>query len=237
MERAAPPIRIRCGTSSLELPQDMLDEIERLGESPERIKWVAREENIDFARFCLKSLTESSQLFDKWFPKLREFEREKRDAVPIPSDEQLTANELIARRILEPRIAPAERVPQRGNFCAAFFTAPLAVLPLVRNEWPSEHRNAVFLTPDELQEWNAQYDEPEDAHWWYCFQNWDVEFDPPGDSFWLEHCEYVVPDNATAAIATWGMSWGSLAGGVTAELWCVENGTERCMGDLGLVDF
>lgn len=221
----------------MELPQDMLDEIERLGESPERIKWVAREENLDFARYFLKNLTESSQLFDKWFPKLKDFERAKRAAAPIPADDQLTPNDVSAKRILQPKIAPAERVPQSGNFCAAFFTAPLAVLPLVNNEWPSQYRNAVFLTPDELREWNSQYDEPEDAHWWYCFQNWDVEFDPPSDSFWLEHCDYAIPPSALTAIATWGLSWGSLAGGIKAELWIIENGTETLLGDLGDVTF
>jgi hypothetical protein len=221
----------------LELPQDMLDEIERLGESPERIKWVAREENLDFARYFLNSLTESSQLFDKWFPKLKDFERAKRFDSPIPSDDQLSANDLVARRILDPKIAPAERVPQNGNFCAAFFTAPLGVLSLVTNEWPSEYRNAVFLTPDELSDWHAQYDEPDDAHWWYCFQDWNVEFDPPSDSFWLEGSEYTIPNGASSAIATWGMSWGSLAGGVTGELWCIENGLERRLGDLAMIDF
>ena len=225
------------GHLALELPQDMLDEIERLGESPERIKWVAREENLDFARYFLDYLTESSQLFDKWFPKLQDFERAKRAAAPIPSDDQLSTNDLIARRILEPKIAPAVRVPQSGNFCAAFFAAPLPVLPLVKDEWPSQYRNAVFLTPDELREWNAQYNEPDDARWWYCFQNWNVEFDPPSDSFWLDYSDYVIPDGALSAIATWGLSWGSLAGGMNAELWCIENGVERLMGDLADVTF
>ena len=156
---------------------------------------------------------------------------------PIPTDDQLSTSDLIARRILEPKIAPAERVPQSGKFSAAFFTAPLSVLRAVKTEWPAEYRNAVFLTPDELREWNAQYDEPGDPEWWYCFQDWNVEFDPPSDSFWLEHSEYTVPDDAQAAIATWGLSWGSLAGGVKAELWYIENGTETLLGDLGDVTF
>ena len=62
----------------------MLEEIERLGESPERIKWVAREENLDFARFFLAKLTESSQLFDKWFPRLKDFELAKRSIASDP---------------------------------------------------------------------------------------------------------------------------------------------------------
>ncbi|QEG24845.1 hypothetical protein MFFC18_47680 [Mariniblastus fucicola] len=215
----------------------MLEEIERLGESPERIKWVAREENLEFARFFLGKLTESSQLFDKWFPRLKEFEDAKRSTAPNPADGQFSANDLLARQILAPKIAPAERVPQSGNFCAAFFTAPLSVLPLVRNEWPSEYRNAVFLTPVELREWNTLYDEPEDAQWWYCFQNWDVEFDPSPDSFWLEHSEYAVPVGAKSAIATWGLSWGSLAGGVKAELWAIENDSAQLLGLLGDATF
>ncbi len=230
----------RCGTPSLELPQDILEEIERLGESPEHLKWmarVAREENIDFVRLLVNNLTVTSQLFDKWFPKLKDFERAKRLAAPIPTQGQLTENDLIARRILQPKIASGERVPQRGDFCAAIFTAPLGVLSLVNNGWPSEYRNAVFLTPNELSEWNEQCEQPYDAHWWYCFQDWNVEFDPPSDSFWLDGCDYIIPDAASSAIATWGMSWGSLAGGVTGELWCIENGLERRLGDLAMIDF
>lgn len=215
----------------------MLNEIERLGESLDRIEWVAREENLDFARYFLKRLTESSRLFDKWFPMLKDFELAKRSATLIPSDDQLTSDDLIARRILQPKIAAAERVPQNGNFCAAFFTAPLCVLSIVTNEWPSEYRNAIFLTPDELDEWNTQYNEPDDAHWWYCFQNWNVEFNPSSDSFWLEGSEYAIPDGASSAIATWGTSWGSLAGGITGELWCIENGSERRLGELAAIDF
>ena len=215
----------------------MLVEIERLGESPEHIEWIAREHGSDFAQFFLKGLTDTSKLFDKWFPRLKAFESEKRAANPFLSDEQLSSRDLMARRILEPKIVNAERVPQRGKHCAAIFHAPLAVLPLVTKHWPSEYSNSVFLTHEELREWEENYIEAEEVHWWYCFQDWNVEFDPPEDSFWFEFSDYVIPEGASSAIATWGLSWESLAGGMKAELWCIENGTERLMGNLGDVTF
>ena len=229
------------GISSMELPQDMLDEIERLKESPERIQSIARKHNLEMARRILDNLSEKDRLFNKWFPILKDFEQAKRAAAPTPSESELTATDRIVQRILLPKIGPPKPVPLRSESCAAFFTAPLSVLSFLKLGWPSSYPNAVFLTPDELTEWRSQYEYPYDAYWWFHFQNWTIEFDPPSDSIWLngsigpERRKYEVPDGATTAIATWGSSSGSLASSIAAELWCIENGVERCLGDLGFV--
>jgi len=221
----------------VEFPDELYKEIVQLGEDVDQFKRMADQYSLDFVRYYLNQLNKTSQLFRKWFPRLEDFEREHRINNPFPSRDQLTETDQIARRILEPKIATAEKVPQKGNFCAAIFTAPLSVLSLVTEHWPSEYANAVFLTPEELHEWNEQYTESDDALWWYCFQNWDLEFDPPSDSFWLNGCEHPIPKDATKIIATWGMSWGSLAGGLTGELWYVENGYECFAGNLATIDF
>lgn len=222
----------------MKLPPEMLAEIARLGHKPEGIEWVAQQEGLEFARYYLQKQSESAALFEKWFPRLCEFAKEKRLASPVPDDSRLTPEALIHRRILCEKITSAERIPQSGNFNASIFSAPLSVLPLVMADWPSTYRHPVFLTPEEKREWYDRYDEPDDAPWWFCFQDWNVEVDPGPDSYWLEHSVHTVPEDAVPLVVSWGLAWGSLAGGQKAELWCVgADGVERRLGDLGDVTF
>ncbi len=215
----------------------MVKEIERLGRSVASMERLASEEGLDFARYFLNEWTAASRAFEEWFPRLLDFEREKRISAPLPTDSQLSSDDWICRRILEPKIGPDERAPHAGKYGAVIFTAPLAVLPLLLRSWPAQYPNPVFLTTQELSEWHSIYDDHVDAYDWCSLQHWDVEFDPTEDSFWMQDCGYQIPGGARSAIASWGLSWGGLAGGETAELWCIEQGVERLLGLLGGVTY
>ncbi len=203
----------------MELPTDMLAEIDRLGESRARIERLSKEEGLEFARFFLQEASKCAALFDKWFPQLQEFAEGARRANPIPVESDLSPTELAFRRILQPKIASAERVPQRNNYTAAIFTAPLVVLPLVIAEWPSTYRNRVFLTADEFKEWNRNYDEPKYSPWWYVYQYWEIEPNPPQDLLWLKRSQYTLPPHATSLLVSWGLCLDAIAGRGEGELW------------------
>lgn len=220
--------------SSELLPDDMLAELDRLGEDRAQLQRIADSEGIDYARFFLESLTASASRFDKWFPLLTQFATACRKRSPLPAESALTELNHAARRVLHPKIINDERVPQRNHFTAAVFTAPLAVLPLVMAEWPSTYRNAVFFTPEELCKWHEQYNEPEDGPWWYVLQHWDAE---PTDSCWLPQSSGSVPANAIAVVVSRGLRWGSLAGGYTRELWAVGSDGESLVSHLGDITF
>lgn len=220
------------------MPAEMLKELERLGESPVLIEQIGNRHGAESARNFVESLVESAVWFDKWFPKLQAFAASCREEVPFPTTASLSPIDQAVQRILIPKITDAGRVPQRGNYTAAIFSAPLSVLPFVTSDWPSSYPNAVFLTPDELMRWHEFYGEGDDAPWWYCFQDWNAELDPPSDSFWLDGASYSVPPECHSLLVSWGLQWGSLAGGSQSELWCVDRaGTERLLGPLGSIDY
>jgi hypothetical protein len=56
------------------------------------------------------------------------------------------------------------------------------VLPIVTAAWSSKYENPIFLTPEELREWNEIYDEPEDTEatqWWNFYCSWGAKLNPP----------------------------------------------------------
>ena len=222
------------------LTPEMGAEIDRLGLDRSWFQWVVDEEGLEFCRYCLMQQTKSSELFDKWYPRLCEFVAAKRRETPLPVGGSMELLDAATQRILEPKIRDAERVPCRGNYTAAFFTAPLHLLPIVAAEWPSSYRHAVFLTPDELAEWRKIYtaEEPDQESWWFVFQDWDAQLNPSSDSFWLRDVPLPRASGITPVLVVWGLYWGSLAGGHRAELWGIDQaGNEAIVQDLGDVTY
>ncbi len=132
--------------------------------------------------------------------------------------------------VLKDLIRDAEHVPCGGSFTAAFFSAPLHVLPCVMAEWPSTYRNPIFLTPTELKEWRTIYEQGgiDKDSWWFVFQDWDADWNPEKESFWLENEEFKTSDGSTPLLIVQGLYWGSLAGGHRAEMWGIDvNGHGR----------
>src|SRR5687768_14765326 len=106
--------------------------------------------------------------------------------------------------------------------------------------WPASYRHPVFLTPDELTEWRRIYDseETQQEAWWFVFQHWDAETNPPPDSFWLRDTPLQVPEGIVPVLITYGLCWGSLAGGDHAELWGIDaDGKERFLEDIADVTY
>ena len=222
------------------LTPEMCAEIDRLGLDRGWFQWVVDEEGLDFGQFALSQRTKESRRFDKWYPRLSEFAAAKRSQSPLPTNDAIGLLDAATLRILEPKIRDAEHVPCKGSFTAAFFNAPLHVLPLVTISWPSTYRNPVFLTPDELTEWRQTYDSEEDDResWWFVFQDWNAEVNPSSDSFWLRDTTIEPADGHTLVLITWGLCWGSLAGGHRAELWGIDaDGNESFLQDLGDVTY
>jgi hypothetical protein len=218
------------------LTPDMCTEIDRLGLDRNWFQWVVDEEGLEFGKFFLSQRTKESQLFDRWHPQLVEFAAAKRFQSPWPNIESLGSLEAATLRILEPKIRDAERVPCVGDFTAAIFTAPLHVLPLVIQQWPSSYRHPVFLTPDELTEWRKTYDagETDQESWWFAFQSWNAELNPSSGSFWLEDVNLQHAQGITPVLITWGLIWGALAGGDSVELWSIDaDGHESFLQALG----
>jgi hypothetical protein len=226
--------------SKEQLSPDMCSEIDRLGLERSWFQWVVDQEGLEFARFCLSKRTKEADLFDLWYPRAASFAVERRSQSPLPVNDDLSSMDAATLRILEPKIRDAERVPCKGNYTAAFFTAPLHALPLVSELWPSSYRNPIFLTPAELAEWRQLYDsgESDQESWWFVFQDWNAEPNPASDSFWLRDTPIQGADDVTPVLVTWGLCWGSLAGGHHAELWGVDaDGKERFLQDVGDVQY
>ncbi|HUG66910.1 MAG TPA: hypothetical protein VMM76_04100 [Pirellulaceae bacterium] len=224
--------------SQEQLTSEMYAEIDRLGLERSWFQWIVDQDGLEFGQFALSQTTKRSHLFDKWYPRLTEFATAKRRQAPLPDRNSIDVTNAATRRIIEPKIRDAERVPCRGNFTAAFFTAPLHILPFVISEWPSTYRHPVFLTSDELTEWRYIYnaEETDQESWWYVFQDWDAQLNPSSDSFWLRDMALPQIDGTTPVLVVWGLCWGSLAGGHHAELWQIDDGGKevflRDVGDL-----
>lgn len=206
------------------LTAEMCEEIDRLGLERGSVQWVVDQEGLELGRYFFAQRAKEAKLFDLWYPRVVEFATLKRSQWPLSLNGALGPIDAATLRILETKIQNAERVPCRGNFTAAFFSAPPHVLPLVASLWPSNYRHPIFLTADELAEWQMRYrsEEPDQESSWFVLQDWNAQVNPSADSDWFRHAPLQVPDGLTPVLVTWGLCWGSLAGGQKVELWGID---------------
>jgi hypothetical protein len=223
------------------LTHEMCAEIDRLGLKRDWFQGIVDDEGLEFGRLCLARLSKEATLFERWFPRLVEYAAAKRLKTPFPDKDALGPLDAATFRILEPRIRDCEHVPCSGNFTAAIFSAPVHVLPLVAQLWPSSYRHPVFLTPDESREWWQAYrgeEDDQDDPWWFVCQDWDAEIKPSFDSFWLPDTKAQDLRGLTPVVITCGLRWGSLAGGEQTELWGInESGKASLLQELGCSEF
>jgi hypothetical protein len=222
------------------LTSEMRAEIDRLGLDQERFQRTVDNEGLEFGKFCLSHCSKEANLFERWYPRLTEYCIAKRSQSPFPNKDSLDLVDAATFRILEPKIRNCEHVPCRGNFTVAFFTAPLHVLPLVAQLWQSSYRHAVFLTPEELAEWQRIYasEEADQDSWWFIFQDWNAEIKPFPDPCWLKEASFEDAPGLTYVLITCGLSWGLLAGGYKTELWSIDKaGKESFVLDVCIADY
>lgn len=221
----------------MNLPDDILVDLQRLGRDAERYSLIAEREGIEFLRRFVAKLVSSARLFDEWFPRLTAFATSKRIETPIPSEDSLSPIERAWIRILEPKIVAAEHVPVGDARTAVIFIAPLPVLGIVRAHWPGQVANAVFLTPSESAEWHSLYEHDVNAFWWFAYQWWGITEQIDESSIWFFDRTPQIPSGIVPWVVTWGLQWGDLAGGENAELWGWSGVHEHLIEELGVCDF
>ena len=219
------------------IPADIADQITELGEETARCEWILKTHGELLLRGFVAKLKETAGLFNEWHPRLVEFARQKRQSRPLPEPAAWDALTLAQHRILKPLIENAERVPIRGHFTSAIFSAPFSSLQLLLCSWPAEVPSAVFLTPKELQEWNKICEPPREALWWFALQWWNIESENLEKSRWFCGVPPAVPRGVTPLLVTYGMDWGDLAGGEKADLWTWDGQRERFVKNVGIMDY
>ena len=197
----------------MSIPQDLADELLRFGEESILVRVrMCKSEGLFYLRNFVERLTESAALFDQWYPRLIAFAATKRQAHPFPSEHALSDFDRAVRRIVASKVPIAEHAPARPFRSATIFTAPLVALEVVQSGWPGQPPNAVFLTPDELREWDEVYSHPESAFWWFCFQWWNVDFDPLDRTHLAFGRSSPRSRRRDTLAVTHGLLWGSQAG-------------------------
>jgi hypothetical protein len=199
------------------LPHDIIERLDALGESHEYYDRMMRSEGEGFVRHYLNRVEERASLYREWSPVLREFAADCRRDHSCPHENMLPPRDQSKAPIYETMIKDAERPPLADKEVAVFYCLPLIAIPIARRLWPGADDRGVFLTREEIEEWQRIYSHPEDAFWWFVHMWWRVE-DPPDKRTYEPAIEPSVP-NGEPWLAVSGMSWGGLAGGEDADLW------------------
>jgi hypothetical protein len=214
------------------LPQEIVLDLEQLGVDIAPYEQLANMKGVDVVRRIVQMEVEEVTVFREWYPRLAAFAVAKRQSTPLPLPSELTEEDHAFRRILEPKIRDAERVPVRGRATAVVFTAPLCTLSIVKSQWPGSVDNAVFLTREELREWNDNHDYSASEFWWCVRQWWDVsDHDKEGSTM-----PALAPDEVPWFVSS-GLCWGGLAGGEDTELWAWNGRKERFVQELSVSQF
>ncbi|MGO9107606.1 MAG: hypothetical protein ACLP9L_00090 [Thermoguttaceae bacterium] len=226
-------------------PDNIPEDVQYLGEDGSHSASMAEEHWIELVSSYVDKMGWSitAKLFSDWFPRLTEFAATKRAENPLPSPNALLPTEQAWNRILEPKIVTQKSVPKNGPITALIFTAPLCTLQLVQSHWPGSVKNAVFLTPSELQDWYSNYHDPDGAFscgelGWYACQWWKVddkiEIERQSD-YWFRDGPLKLPSGLDPWLVHWGHQWGGKSGSESAELWCWDGVREQLIRTLGYI--
>jgi hypothetical protein len=221
----------------MSVPQDISDRLLALNHAPERYEELVRSEGADFVRCYVAKLEEADHLFHEWSPKLREFAADCRAKTPLIDAASLNPRDNAKLAIYESLITKAEQQPQQRRNEVLICSIPRLGMPIAMSLWPATDDRCVFLTPDELSEWRTIYEHHEESFWWFANYWWHIEDPPRTNSLWEQDTELNTSDGADPWLVVSGLSWGSLAGGETADLWSWDGRQARFVRNVGICSF
>ena len=100
------------------------------------------------------------RLVHQWYPRLIVFAATKRQAHPFPSEHALSDLDLAVRRIVASKVPIAKDVPARPFRLGHHFYCSLGCSGGRSIRMAGLMPKCVFLTPDELREWDEVYSHP-----------------------------------------------------------------------------
>lgn len=205
------------------LPADVADRLTAVGEDPARYQDMVRSFGArhvrEFVRSYAGRIETQAALYRDWSPRLRQFADQCRVANPCPSMASLPARDEAKIPIYRAMINGAERLPRRPKNEVVICRMPAMAIPIAQDLWPGADDRCVFLTPEELSEWQRIYTHPEDEFWWFIYYWWIVQDPPKPDSALADHIRGQIPPGIDPWLAISGIQWGDLAGGEVVELW------------------
>lgn len=218
------------------LPADLAHRLTALGEDPAAYQDMVHSYGARFVRMYTEGLEKAASQFREWAPKLREFADKCRAANPCPDLSTLSARDHAKLDIYRSLINEAERLPRRVNE-VVICSVPTMAIPIAQELWPGDEKRCVFLTPDELNEWNTGYTHPAGTYWWYRYYWWHIEDPPAPNSEWDDHIADKVPAGLDPWLVTSGLRWAALAGGEVVELWSWDGEEAKSCGKIAHISF
>jgi hypothetical protein len=218
------------------VPQDIADRLRALGHVPEKYADMIRLHGTGLVRGYVERLEDADRLYREWSPRLREFAETSRVKNPCPGAGTLNERDAAKLAVFESLILKAERSPERPENEILLCTIPLVGIPVAMSLWPGADAGSVFLTPDELSQWHAIYNHPQESFWWFRYYWWHIEDPPKPDGLWTRGVELKTPEGTDPWLVVHGELLGSLAGGETAELWSWNGHEAESVRRLGCLD-
>jgi hypothetical protein len=198
---------------------------------------IAWRDGANFVHGYLDKLIERNELFLAWSPKLRKFAEQCRRDRPLPVEADLPLRDRAKLPIYKIKIKAAGKSPDRKEKTVDICCLPLIAIPTAKRMWPTDDDRCVYLTPEELAQWQTVYSHPESAFWWFVDFWWSIEDPPKSGGLWNHDNDLALPGGGEPWLVTWGHSWGSLAGGETAELWAWNGAEAAFVKQIGCCDF
>lgn len=221
----------------MNVPKDIADRLRALDHDPSEYADMVLSQGPDFVRGFVSKIEEADRLFHEWWPKLRDFAEASRRKNPVAAESTLSDRDKAKLSIYETLVTKAERVPLRRTNEALICSMPLLGIPAAVSLWPGTEENSVILTPDEMSEWGDIYEHQPEAFWWFTDYWWRIEDPPKPNTLWTHDTELTTPESTAPWLVVSGLSWGSLAGGETADLWSWDGTHAEFVENVGMCDF
>ena len=208
-----------------EIPHDFAEHLFVMNEDPQVYREIAWRGDAEFHRGYIDKISESYELYQKWFPKLLAFADRCRADQPAPPESSLSSSDRAKQKIYETKIKNAEHLPQKLTQNKVIVCCmPLVAISVAKRLWPEESNSTVILTPEEKSRWNEIYSHPKDEFWWFIHYWWHIDDSPEqkwslGDSEFYNWYDNDVPEGSSPWLVHSGLQWGSLFGGSKTELW------------------
>jgi hypothetical protein len=210
------------------LSEEVIQQLARLGYARDSDwgfwKEMWESEGESFVLGFLQKEEEAVQEYRLWFPRLQTFEKECRQATPIPSEDSFSIPEAEQFRIL--RIKMEQFLESEDRRCilnrkphqAAIISTTRIGLAAAQEVFADS--GAILLLDEERDRWYSEIYQPSsEGFWWYSFAWWTVQegLSEEDEQDILQH--YPIPEGNSYWVVISGVSWGSLAGGANHELW------------------
>jgi hypothetical protein len=212
--------------ADFELPSELVSRLAAMNKYLNHYRTLAWRRGLDFFHEYVDLLEQNHRLYLEWAPRLQAFAEKCRADNPPPPEESLSDYQRAQRKLIEDLMEATAACKGQSRGSVELCSMPSFVMLIAERIFPRGASERVFLTRQEMKQWEQIYFHPKGLRDFNWFNNywWEV-YDASELREYFRRASALkwnpndVPAGETPFLLSFGCYFGPLASRAKVDLW------------------